>query len=61
MILVPVDHAHETRYARSGDTHIAYQVTGLTRPDALDLRFEDRGDHALKSVPGTWRVLAVAT
>jgi class 3 adenylate cyclase len=34
---VAVDQAHETRYARSGDTHIAYQVTGLTRPDALDL------------------------
>jgi len=32
-----MSEGHETRYARSGDVHIAYQVNGLTRPDALDL------------------------
>ena len=37
----------ETRYARSGDVNIAYQVFGE--------------GHALKGVPGEWRLYAVAS
>jgi class 3 adenylate cyclase len=34
-----VSEGHVTRYARSGDVHIAYQVTGLADPGAPDLVF----------------------
>jgi len=50
----------ETKYARSGSLHIAYQVIGGGSLD-LVLRFEDRGTHALKGVPGEWRLFAVAS
>jgi hypothetical protein len=43
----------ETRYAKSGEVHIAYQVTGS------GLRFADRGSHVLKGVPGEWRIFAL--
>jgi class 3 adenylate cyclase len=52
--------------------HIAARVTALADPGELlvsrtvtdlvagsELRFEDRGAHVLKGVPGTWRVFAV--
>jgi hypothetical protein len=57
----------ETRYARNGDVHLAYQVVGdgpvtlvgsCSTPSGLELA--DRGEHALKGVPGEWRVFAVA-
>ena len=37
--------APETRYAKSGDVHIAYHLAGS------GLRFEDRGRHALRGLP----------
>jgi hypothetical protein len=43
----------ETKYARSGDVSIAYQVVGS------GLRFDDRGGHALKGGPGEWHLYAV--
>jgi hypothetical protein len=42
-----------TRYARSGDVHIASQV-------GSGIRFEDRGVHVLKGVPGEWQLYAVS-
>jgi class 3 adenylate cyclase len=58
-----------TRYAKSGDVHIAYQVADAhevwvssTVRDLVagsGLRFADRGVHALKGVPGEWRLFAV--
>ena len=79
-----------THYAKSGDVHIAYQITGsgpldlvmvpgfvshleLTwdDPEALvsstvkdlvagaGIEFEDIGTHALKGVPGEWRLFSV--
>lgn len=52
--------------------HIAARVTALAEPGEVlvsrtvtdlvagsDLRFEDRGAHVLKGVPGTWRAFAV--
>ena len=76
----------ETRYARSGDVDIAYQVFGeaerhlvlvpgfaglaeagevLVSSTVKDLvarsalAFAERGQHALKGVPGEWRLYAV--
>jgi len=62
----------ETRYARAGDVHIAYQVVGdgpidlvyvppqLQQVEHLwaEPRIADRGEHALKGVPGVWRLWA---
>jgi hypothetical protein len=59
----------ETRYARSGDNYVAYQVMGegplvLVSRTVSDLvagsglRFEERGTHSLKGVPGSWQLLA---
>jgi hypothetical protein len=55
----------ETRYARSGDVSIAYQVVGEGPFDVLfdlvagsGLEFEDRGVHELKGIPGEWRLYA---
>jgi class 3 adenylate cyclase len=52
--------------------HIAARVTALAEPGEVlvsrtvtdlvagsELRFEDRGTHVLKGVPGTWRAFAV--
>ncbi len=66
----------ETRYAKSGDVHIAYHVVGDGPFDLVftpgwvshveyaweepSLRFADRGSHALKGVPGEWLLFAVA-
>ena len=58
----------ETRYARAGGTHIAYQVLGdevLVSSTVKDLvagsgiAFDDRGSHILKGIPDAWRVYAV--
>ena len=58
----------DTRYARSGDVNIAYQVVGnevwvshavKDLVAGSGLRFEDRGARALKGVPGEWRLFAV--
>ena len=51
--------------------HIAARIMALARPGEVlvsstvkdlvvgsDLRFEDRGTHALKGVPGDWRLFA---
>jgi hypothetical protein len=49
----------ETRYARSGDAHIAHQVMGHA---PLDVVLADQwfsGMHALKGVPDEWRIFAV--
>jgi hypothetical protein len=43
----------EVRYARSGDTSIAYQVVG-------DGPFADRGSHTSNGVPGDRELHAVA-
>jgi class 3 adenylate cyclase len=43
----------ETRYARSGDVNIAFQV------GEMGLRFEEHGIHELKGVPGRWPLYAV--
>jgi class 3 adenylate cyclase len=53
--------------------HIAARIMGLAAPDEVlvsevvpplvlgsRLAFADRGEHDLKGVPGTWRVLAVS-
>ena len=50
-----------TRYAKSGDFHIAYQVVGENGPALVygsRLAFDERGRHALKGVPGEWTLLA---
>jgi hypothetical protein len=52
----------ETRYARSGDVNIAYQVVGEGPFDLVagsGIEFEDRGVHPLKGLPGEWRLYAV--
>ena len=47
----------ETRYARRGDLHNAYQVVGDGPRASEDLvagsglRFQDRGSHPLKGIP----------
>lgn len=54
--------------------HIGSRVAGLARPGEVlvsstvkdlvagsGLRFEDRGEHALRGVPGEWRLFALAT
>ena len=45
----------ETRYAKSGDINIAYQVFG----EGSGLRLEDRGLHALKGLPEEVRLYTV--
>jgi hypothetical protein len=61
----------ETRYARSGDVNIAYQVVGSGPVDLLwipvftqhvELSWEDpyrRAKAQLKGIPGDWRLYAV--
>lgn len=53
----------ETRYARSGDVHIAYQVVGDRAWRDLvagsHVAFAERGAHELKGVPGPWTLYAV--
>jgi len=48
-----------TQYARSGKVDIAYQVTG-EGPLGSGLRFQDRGAHVLKGVPGEWRLYSAS-
>ena len=61
-----------TKYARSGDAHIAARVSSAAAPDEVlvsrtvrdlvagsQLRFADRGAHALKGVPDEWQLYAV--
>ena len=66
----------KTQYAKSGDLHIAYQMTGcgpLAGPREVlvsgtvgdlvpgsGMRFEERRVHTLKGVPGEWRLFAVS-
>jgi hypothetical protein len=53
----------KTPYAKSGDLHIAYQVTGQGPLDLVLVpgrRFGDRGAHTLKGVPEQWHLYAVA-
>jgi class 3 adenylate cyclase len=62
----------ETRYARSGDLNIAYQVVREAKPGEImvsstvkdlvagsGIQFEDRGVRPLKGVPGEWHLFAV--
>ena len=60
----------ETRYARSGDVHIAYQVFGDGPVDVVSgtvrdlvagsgLEFDDRGAAELKGLPGEVRLFAL--
>ncbi len=56
----------ETRFAKSGDVHIAYQVTGEGRGSSngwttcgslvagFALGFADKGTHVLEGVPAEW-------
>src|SRR5262249_56594458 len=44
-----------TRFAWVGEDRIAYQV--LVAGSGFE--FDDRGDHELKGVPGTWQLFAV--
>jgi class 3 adenylate cyclase len=52
--------------------HIAARVASMAGPDEVlvsaalpplvvgsDIRFDDKGDHKLKGVPGSWRVFSV--
>jgi class 3 adenylate cyclase len=52
--------------------HIAARVASMARPDEVlvsaalpplvvgsDIRFDERGEHELKGVPGTWKVFSV--
>ncbi len=51
----------ETRYARSGDVSIAYQVVGSEPFDVVFVppgTSQDRGVHELKGIPGEWRLYA---
>jgi hypothetical protein len=53
----------KTQYAKSGDLHIAYQLTGS---GPLDLVWRPGfvshlGAHTLKGVPGEWRLFAVSS
>jgi hypothetical protein len=41
----------ETRFTRVGQDRVAFQVFGR--------EFDDRGEHVLKGVPGTWKLFAV--
>ena len=56
----------ETRYARSGDVNIAYQVVGDAPGDLVlmpgwvsNIEVQDRGSNALKGVPDEGRLFAV--
>ena len=64
----------KVRYAKSGDMHIAYRVFATARPGEVltsttvkdlvagsGVRFDDRGTHVLKRVPGEWRLFAVTS
>ena len=67
----------KTQYAKNGDLHIAYQVTGsgplagprevLVSGTVTDLvassgmLFEKRAVHTLEGVPGEWLPFAVST
>jgi pimeloyl-ACP methyl ester carboxylesterase len=44
--------------ARPGEIRVSRTVADLVAGSGL--RFEDRGEHALKGVPGSWQLLAVA-
>ncbi|HMF82776.1 MAG TPA: hypothetical protein VKI01_05840 [Acidimicrobiia bacterium] len=44
-----------TRFAWVGEDRIVYQV--LVAGSGFE--FDDRGDHELKGVPGTWQLFAV--
>jgi hypothetical protein len=50
----------ETRYAKSGDVNIAYQVVGDGPFDLAGSRivFADRGEREVKGV-GSWRLYSV--
>jgi len=43
--------------ARGGEALVSQTVKDLVAGAGLE--FEDRGEHELKGVPGTWRVYAV--
>jgi class 3 adenylate cyclase len=44
-------------HARPGELLVSSAVPPLVVGSRID--FEDRGEHELKGVPGTWRLLAV--
>ena len=51
----------KTKYAKSGDVHIAYQVFGEGPVDLVfvagsGIAFEDYGTHELKGVPDLWQL-----
>lgn len=48
--------APSTRYARSGDIHLAYQVVGEGPRDGIE--FDDRGPVELKGVAERWDLYA---
>jgi class 3 adenylate cyclase len=45
--------------AEPGEVLASHAVEGATAGSGIE--FEDRGDHKLKGVPGTWRLYGVAT
>ena len=55
-VLAPV--APSAAEAQPGEIRVSRTVADLVAGSGL--RFDDRGEHELKGVPGTWRLLAVA-
>jgi class 3 adenylate cyclase len=49
--------ARVSALAGPGEVLVSRTVTDLVAGSGID--FEDRGEHELKGVPGTWRVYAV--
>jgi hypothetical protein len=66
----------KTQYAKSGDLHVAYRMTGSGRlagprkalvsgtlrnlVPGFGMRFEERRVHPLEGPPGEWRLFAVS-
>ncbi len=61
------------RYAQNEDVHIASRVSAVAQASEImvsstvkdlvagsGITFEDRGEHDLKGVPGSWRLFAVS-
>ena len=63
----PVGDVPETRYTKTPDgSHVGYQICGEVLVSSAvpllmggsNIEFVDRGEHALKGVPGAWRLFA---
>jgi class 3 adenylate cyclase len=51
--------ARVVEHAQSGEVLVSRTVADLVAGSGL--RFEDRGEHELRGVPGSWRLFAVAS